>query len=103
MIKTFGATKVGDISVGEVERAQAEWARTGSVHTARQARFALSAVLGVAVRDGLLSANPARSATSSNAEKRHRQERKVGMTLTPAQLAYPSKGSVRCRTVCPTR
>ncbi|MFD6093947.1 tyrosine-type recombinase/integrase [Oerskovia sp. NPDC060338] len=87
VIKTFGATKVGDISVGEVERAQAEWARTGSVHTARQARFALSAVLGVAVRDGLLSANPARSATSSNAEKRHRQERKVGMTLTPAQLA----------------
>lgn len=87
VIKTLGAVRVGDISVGEVERAQAEWARTGSVHTARQARFALSAALGVAVRDGLLSSNPARSATSSKAEKRKRQERKVGMTLTPAQLA----------------
>lgn len=86
VLKTFGNMKVGSISVGDVERAQAEWTKSGSVHVARQARFALSAVLGIAVRDGLLTANPARSAHSSKAEKRKRQERKVGMTLTPAQL-----------------
>lgn len=86
VMHTFGNMKVGSISVGDVERAQAEWTRKGSVHVARQARYALSAVLSIAVRDGLLPANPARSAESSKAEKRKRQERKVGMTLTPAQL-----------------
>lgn len=87
VLKTFGNMKVGSISVGDVERAQAEWSRTGSMHVARQARYALSAVLGIAVRDGLLPANPARSAQSSKAEKRRRHERKVGMTLTPLQLS----------------
>ncbi|PUB28603.1 site-specific recombinase XerD [Promicromonospora sp. AC04] len=86
VLATFGNTKVGAISVGDVERAQAEWTRKGTMHVARQARYALSAVLGVAVRDGLLTANPARAAQSTKAEKRKRQERKVGMTLTPAQL-----------------
>ncbi|SDK21237.1 Site-specific recombinase XerD [Nocardioides sp. YR527] len=86
VLPTFGKMKVGSISVGDVERAQAEWTRESSIHTARQARYALSAVLRVAVRDRLLPSNPARSAESSKAEKQRRHERKVGMTLTPRQL-----------------
>jgi integrase len=86
VLPTFGQMKVGRISVGDVERAQAQWAKESSVHTARQARYALSAALRVAVKDGLLPANPARTAESSKSEKRRRHERKVGQTLTPAQL-----------------
>lgn len=86
VLPKLGKIKVGDLAVGDVERAQAEWVREGSIATARQARYALSAALRVAVRDGLLTANPARSAEPSKAEKRSRHQRRVGQTLRPDQL-----------------
>jgi len=88
VLPTLGTVKVGRLSVGDVERAQALWAAEGAKpSTVRQARLALSAVLTVAVRDGLLPSNPARIASRPPGDVQARRDRKVGQTLTPADLA----------------
>ncbi|MFI2105476.1 tyrosine-type recombinase/integrase [Isoptericola sp. NPDC019693] len=86
VLPTLGAIAVGDLSVGDVERAMASWAAEGAgPSTVRQARLALSAVLTVAVRDGLVRANPARDARRPAGDVAARRARRVGRTLTPTQ------------------
>lgn len=87
VLPTLGKVKVGALTVGDVERAQTTWAAAGAgPSTVRQARNALSAVLRVAVRDGLLRANPARSAQRPAGDASARDSRRVGRPLTPEQL-----------------
>ncbi|MGM7422477.1 tyrosine-type recombinase/integrase [Cellulosimicrobium sp. CpK407] len=87
VLVTLGDVRVGDLSVGDVERAMATWQAAGAGgSTVRQARLALSAVLSVAVRDGLLRANPARDARRQAGDVGARSPRRVGDTLTPKQL-----------------
>jgi len=84
VIETLGGVKVGALSVGDVEWAQATWIAAGAKPSSvRQARHALSAVLTVAVNDGLLSSNPARIARRPPG----RVGRRDGNTMTPKDLA----------------
>ncbi|NOV97674.1 tyrosine-type recombinase/integrase [Isoptericola halotolerans] len=87
VLPTLGGLALGDLAVGDVERAMASWAAEGAgPSTVRQARLALSAVLNVAVRDGLLRANPARDARRPVGDLAARRARRVGQTLTPSQV-----------------
>jgi integrase len=87
VLDTLGGVKLGALSVGDVERAQATWAAAGAKpSTVRQARLALSAVLTVAVSDGLIATNVARMARRPSGDKMARRDRHVGQTMTTDQL-----------------
>lgn len=87
VLDTLGGVKLGALSVGDVERAQASWAAAGAKSsTVRQARLALSAVLTVAVSDGLIATNVARMARRPSGDKMARRDRHVGQTMTTEQL-----------------
>lgn len=87
VLPALGEVRLGRLAVGDLERAQAAWAAEGvGPSTVRQARLSLSAVLTVAVRDGLLTANPARDAKRPAGDVQARMNRNVGRVLTPGQL-----------------
>lgn len=84
VLPTLGTVKVGTLSVGDVERAQATWIAEGAKPSSvRQARHALSAVLTVAVNDGLLPSNAAKAARRPPG----RVTRREGNTMMADDLA----------------